>query len=160
MAEPVRLELEVDGVHQVLSVDVRSSLLQSLRDAGHTGVKNGCEEGECGACTVVLDGALACACLVPAVTCGGAVVRTVVTALEPDLAESFARHGAVQCGFCTPGFVVAAAHLLATAAASVEPLDAPTVREALSGNLCRCTGYGGIVDAVLDVDRRRRADRS
>ena len=147
MAERVQVELEVDGQRRTLDVDVRGSLLQSLRDAGHTSVKNGCEEGECGACTVVLDGRLACACLVPAATCDGAVVRTASSMVEPDVAEAFARHGAVQCGFCTPGFVVAVRDFLDKHPDASEA----EIRAGLNGNLCRCGTYANVIMAALEV---------
>ena len=151
------VELSVDGTPVALRARTGTSLLRALHDAGHTGPKNGCEEGECGACTVVLDGVLACSCLVPALTCASLDVHTVVSAVTPEITEAFARHGAVQCGFCTPGFVVTTAHLLARTQHTAEPLDEAMVLEALSGNLCRCTGYRRIVAAVLELDRGRRA---
>jgi len=100
-----------------------------------------------------------CACLVPVEVCEGAGVTTIEAGVAPDLADALARHGAVQCGFCTPGIVMAAERVLRTAAHGSTPLDGPTLVEGLAGNLCRCTGYGGIVAAVLEVDRARRATR-
>ena len=125
------------------------SLLYLLRERlGLPGAKNACEQGECGSCTVYLDGEPVCACLVAA---GQAIGREVTTvegladgdALNP-VQEAFVDAGAVQCGFCTPGLVVAAADLLARVP---QPSD-PEIREALAGNLCRCTGYEKILDAV------------
>ena len=125
------------------------SLLYLLRERlGLPGAKNACEQGECGSCTVYLDGEPVCACLVAA---GQAIGREVTTvegladgdALHP-VQEAFVDAGAVQCGFCTPGLVVAAADLLARVP---QPSD-PEIREALAGNLCRCTGYEKILDAV------------
>ena len=125
------------------------SLLYLLRERlGLPGAKNACEQGECGSCTVYLDGVVACACLVAA---GQAHGREVVTVegladgggLHP-VQQAFIEAGAVQCGFCTPGLVVAAHDLLAR---TPQPTD-PQIREALAGNLCRCTGYEKILDAV------------
>jgi aerobic carbon-monoxide dehydrogenase small subunit len=125
------------------------SLLYVLRERlGLPGSKNACEQGECGSCTVYLDGVLVCACLVAA---GQAAGRTIVTveglASEDDLhpvQQAFMRTGAVQCGFCTPGLIVAAHDLISRIP---HPTD-PQIREALAGNLCRCTGYEKILAAV------------
>jgi carbon-monoxide dehydrogenase small subunit len=134
------------------------SLLYVLRERmGLPGAKNACEQGECGSCTVYLDGEPVCACLVAA---GQAIGREVTTveglaagqALHP-VQEAFVEAGAVQCGFCTPGLVVAAHDLLARVP---EPSD-PEIREALAGNLCRCTGYEKILDAVRLAARRQAA---
>ncbi|SHN66643.1 carbon-monoxide dehydrogenase small subunit [Geodermatophilus obscurus] len=134
------------------------SLLHLLRERlGLPGAKNACEQGECGSCTVYLDGEPVCACLVAA---GQAIGRKVTTveglaagqALHP-VQEAFVEAGAVQCGFCTPGLVVAAHDLLARVP---EPSD-PEIREALAGNLCRCTGYEKILDAVRLAARRQAA---
>ena len=125
------------------------SLLTLLRDRlGLPGSKNACEQGECGSCSVLLDGTLVCACLVLAAQADGRSVTT-VEGLSADgelhaVQEAFADTGAVQCGFCTPGFVVATVDLLARVPA---PSD-DEVREALAGNICRCTGYAKILDAV------------
>jgi carbon-monoxide dehydrogenase small subunit len=127
-------------------------LLDVLReDLRATGTKEGCGEGECGACTVLIDGRAINACLVPVIQVGGADVTTVEGLSHDDrlhpIQEAFLRHGGAQCGICTPGFLVAAAELLAR-----EPNPTrPQVREALAGNLCRCTGYQKIVDAVVDA---------
>jgi carbon-monoxide dehydrogenase small subunit len=118
-------------------------------DLGLTGTKEGCGEGECGACSVILDGILVNACLIPAVQAQGSDLRT-VEGLGRDgqlsaLQEAFLHHGGAQCGFCTPGMLVAGTHLL-----EGDPeLDAAAVREGLAGNLCRCTGYNKIVDSML-----------
>jgi aerobic carbon-monoxide dehydrogenase small subunit len=126
-----------------------SSLLTFLRERlGLYGSKNACEQGECGSCSVWLDGTLVCSCLVLAAQAHGREVRTVegVTTIDRlhPIQEAFVEAGAVQCGFCTPGFIVAVADLL-----QKDPHPSPaTVREALSGNLCRCTGYQKILDAV------------
>jgi carbon-monoxide dehydrogenase small subunit len=135
--------LEADGVWE------GESLLFALRDhLGLPGSKNACEQGECGSCSVYLDGVLVCACLVLAAQAEGREVVTVEgIAPEGDLHEiqrAFVEAGAVQCGFCTPGLIVAAHDLLAR---TPRPTD-PEIREALAGNLCRCTGYEKILDAV------------
>jgi aerobic carbon-monoxide dehydrogenase small subunit len=125
------------------------SLLYLLRERlGYPGSKNACEQGECGSCSVMLDGKLVCACLVLAAQADGHDVVTVEGLADDDklhkVQEAFVAAGAVQCGFCTPGLVVAAADLLQRAP---DPSD-DEIREALSGNLCRCTGYAKIFDAV------------
>jgi aerobic carbon-monoxide dehydrogenase small subunit len=134
-----------------------SSLLSLLReDLGLPGSKNACEQGECGSCSVWLDGELVCACLVLAAQAHDREVRTVEglaagDALHP-VQEAFVEAGAVQCGFCTPGFIVAVIDLLEQ---EPEPTES-TVREALSGNLCRCTGYERILEAVHVASDRLR----
>lgn len=155
----IRVSCTVNGQRRVVDdVWAGESLLFVLRERmGLPGTKNACEQGECGSCTVYLDGQPVCACLVAA---GQAEGREVVTVeglaagatLHP-VQQAFIDAGAVQCGFCTPGLVVAVHDLLAR---SVVPTD-PEIREALAGNLCRCTGYEKIIEAVhraLDVVRR------
>jgi len=145
----VLIRSRVNGVAHELDVSPAASLLTVLRDElGLTGSKNACEQGECGSCSVWLDGEVVCSCLVPAVQADGRELRTVESLAEDGLLhpvqEAFLEAGAVQCGFCTPGLVVAVADLLAR-----EPHpDDDTIREALAGNLCRCTGYQKILDAV------------
>ena len=145
----MRIELTVNGERREADVWAGESLLTTLRDRlDLPGSKNACEQGECGSCSVLLDGELVCSCLVLAAQADGHDVVTVEGlgadgALHP-VQEAFAEAGAVQCGFCTPGFVVAAADLLSRVP---EPTD-DEIREALSGNLCRCTGYQKILDAV------------
>jgi carbon-monoxide dehydrogenase small subunit len=145
----VKIELTVNGARREADVWAGESLLFALRERlDLPGSKNACEQGECGSCSVLLDGTLVCACLVLAAQADGHDVVT-VEGLAPDRAlspvqEAFVRTGAVQCGFCTPGLVVAATDLLAHAPS---PSD-DEIREALSGNLCRCTGYQKIFDAV------------
>jgi carbon-monoxide dehydrogenase small subunit len=139
----------VNGVDREAEVWPGASLLTLLRDSLELpGSKNACEQGECGSCSVWLDGDVVCACLVPAAQAEGAVVRTVEALSDGDtlhaVQEAFLATGAVQCGFCTPGMVVAAADLLERDPA---PSD-QVIREALAGNLCRCTGYQKILDAV------------
>jgi len=138
-----------------------ASLLTVLRDhMGLPGSKNACEQGECGSCSVLLDGELVCACLVQAGQADGLEVRTIEglaadDGTPSDVQQAFLDAGATQCGFCTPGLVMAVDHLLAKDPA---PSD-ETLREELSGNLCRCTGYVKIIDAVnLAAERRRMAE--
>ncbi len=147
------LRLIFDGTSVELEAAPSTSLLRALRDAGHTRAQGACEQGECGSCLVRIDGVAQNSCLVPAAICEDANVETVASLLNQDLADAFARHGAVQCGFCTPGFVVAAEAALA----SEDSLTYDTVRERLAGNICRCTGYHGIIEAVLEVSQLRRA---
>ena len=145
----MRIELTVNGERREADVWAGESLLFALRERLNLpGSKNACEQGECGSCSVLLDGQLVCSCLVLAVQADGHEVVT-VEGLAADgefhpVQEAFVRAGAVQCGFCTPGLVVAAADLLRR---SPQPSE-DEIREALSGNLCRCTGYQKIFDAV------------
>jgi carbon-monoxide dehydrogenase small subunit len=149
LREKVRLELTVNGEPRALLIDGYKTLLEILReDLGLTGTKHGCELGECGACAVILDGELVLSCLVAGVECEGRRVATVEglqsgPALHP-LQSCFADHGAAQCGYCTPGFLLAAQDLLAR---NPNPTREQIV-EALSGQLCRCTGYLQIFEAV------------
>jgi carbon-monoxide dehydrogenase small subunit len=144
----VRVSLRVNGEEREADVWGGESLLFALRERlGLPGSKNACEQGECGSCSVLLDGKLVCACLVLAAQADGHEVVTVEGLGEGGLhrvQEAFVEAGAVQCGFCTPGLVVATAALLER---RPEPSD-DEIREALSGNLCRCTGYQKIFDAV------------
>lgn len=145
----MRLELTVNGERHETDVWAGESLLATLRDRlALPGSKNACEQGECGSCSVLLDGELVCSCLVLTAQADGHDIVTVEGLAENGLLhavqEAFADAGAVQCGFCTPGFVVAAADLLRRVP---DPTD-DEIREALSGNLCRCTGYAKILDAV------------
>ena len=145
----MKVELVVNGEPRDADVWEGESLLFALRERlGLPGSKNACEQGECGSCSVLLDGTLVCSCLVLAAQADGHEVTTVEGLAEEDrlhvVQEAFVETGAVQCGFCTPGLVVATADLLRHNAA---PSD-DEIREALSGNLCRCTGYAKIFDAV------------
>jgi aerobic carbon-monoxide dehydrogenase small subunit len=145
----VRISLTVNGEPREADLWGGESLLALLRDTLELpGSKNACEQGECGSCSVLLDGELVCACLVLAAQADGHEVRTVEGLAEGDelhpVQAAFVEAGAVQCGFCTPGLVVAVADLLERAP---QPSD-DEVREALSGNVCRCTGYVKIFDAV------------
>ena len=150
MSLALEISFTLNGVQRRATVDAQMSALQLLRDVvGLTGTKYGCGEGECGACTILLDGRSVNACLQFALDCDGRSITT-VEGLAGDrraqaLHQAFVEHGAVQCGFCTPGMMVQATHLLAT---HPQP-DAATAKRALEGNLCRCTGYQKIVDAVV-----------
>ena len=141
----MKIELSVNGRQVEADVWEGESLLYALRERlGFPGSKNACEQGECGSCSVLLDGELVCSCLVLAAQAPGHELVTVEGLGLNRVQEAFVSTGAVQCGFCTPGFVVAATDLLAR---TPRPSD-DEIREALSGNLCRCTGYAKIFDAV------------
>jgi aerobic carbon-monoxide dehydrogenase small subunit len=145
----VRISLTINGEQHEADCWEGESLLFALREKlGLPGSKNACEQGECGSCSVLLDGTLVCACLVLAAQADGHDVVTVEGLADGEelhpVQEAFVEAGAVQCGFCTPGRVVATADLLKR---SPSPSD-DEIREALSGNLCRCTGYAKIFDAV------------
>ena len=145
----MKIRLVVNGEAREADVWAGESLLTTLRDTlGLPGSKNACEQGECGSCSVLLDGDLVCACLVLAAQAEGHEVTTVEGLRSADglhaVQQAFVDAGAVQCGFCTPGLVVAAVDLLHRVPS---PSD-DEIREALSGNLCRCTGYGRILEAV------------
>lgn len=142
----------VNSENRIANVAGHESLLTVLREQlGLPGAKNACEQGECGSCSVILDGSLVTSCLVMAADCDGSEVTTVegiggdreLHAVQRALLD----HGAVQCGFCTPGFVVAATHLF-------DHNPHPTsdeIKESLSGNICRCTGYGAILRALEEL---------
>jgi carbon-monoxide dehydrogenase small subunit len=155
---PNPYRLRVDGVeHPVASSWLGESLLHVLRERlGHPGSKNACDQGECGSCTVIMDGRPVVACCVMAADATDAEITTIEglapTGALTDVQQAFLAAGAVQCGFCTPGLVMATHDLL-----DREPdADEPTIREAISGNLCRCTGYGRILQAIVDVRDSRR----
>ncbi len=137
------VELEVPGMRRLLD-----ALREDLR---LTGTKEGCGEGECGACSVLLDGAVVDACLVPMCQVDGSDVRTVEGLAGPDalspLQQAFLEHGGAQCGICTPGMLMAAQAYLETGGGP----DEAGIREAIAGNLCRCTGYTRIVSAIAEV---------
>lgn len=146
-----RVRVLVDDVPWEIDAGGVESLLRALRRAGVDHLPGGCEQGECGSCTVLLDGRPVCSCLLLAAACDGAAVTTVRGAVDDELADALVRHAAVQCGFCTPGFVVA---MRAVVDAGV-PLGRDELREQLAGNLCRCTGYEGLLDALGEVLARR-----
>lgn len=147
-----RIELKVNGVRVQRDVEDNQRLIDFLReDMRLTGTKEGCSVGECGACTVILDGKAVCSCLLLAAQCDGAEVFT-VESLRHDkvgqrLQTAFVRHGGVQCGFCTPGVLMSAKALLDK---NPTPSDAQ-INEALEGNLCRCTGYVSIIKSIKAV---------
>jgi carbon-monoxide dehydrogenase small subunit len=159
-ARKARCEVVVNGERQDVVFSPHKTLLEVLReDLGLTGTKHGCELGECGTCTVLLDGEPVLSCLVLGIECDGRRVDTVEGMAGPDgphpLQRAFAETGAAQCGYCTPGFLLTAQALLD---GNPDP-DRGTIREALSGNLCRCTGYLRIYEAVERVAREREAGR-
>ena len=153
--------LTVNGTkHEVRDAWVGESLLYVLRERlGLPGSKGACEQGECGSCTVIMDGQAVCSCLVMAATAIDSEITTVegltrdgtLTAVQ----DAFITEGGVQCGFCTPGLVVAIEHLLAN---NPEPTDLE-IKESISGNICRCTGYGRIFEAVATAVSTRKAVR-
>ncbi|MFH1011181.1 MAG: (2Fe-2S)-binding protein [bacterium] len=154
--QSVRLGVNGETIERTVPAD--RTLLRFLRnDLGLTGTKCGCEIGECGACTVLLDGRPVCSCLVLVVAMDGADVLTVEGLTDgdrlTDLQEAFLDHDAVHCGFCTPGLLMSAEALLRQ---NSEPTELE-IRTAISGNLCRCTGYVQIVEAIQDAAARRRA---
>jgi aerobic-type carbon monoxide dehydrogenase small subunit (CoxS/CutS family) len=154
------ITLRVNGRHHELTVEARRTLADMLRhDLGYTGTHLGCEHGICGACTVILDGQPARACLVFGVQADGASVETVEGLADgetlSDLQQAFSDHHALQCGFCTPGFLMLSEAYLAEAGELTEP----QARELVASNLCRCTGYQGIVEAVVATAQGRRAQR-
>ena len=141
--------LRINGNEETLEVDTRTTLLDLLRERLHlTGAKKGCDHGQCGACTVLLDGRRVNACLQLAVAADGGEVTTIEgLGDEHPLQQAFLDHDAFQCGYCTPGQIMSAIGLMA----EHETLDADTVREHMSGNLCRCGAYANIVPAILDA---------
>lgn len=153
---PDAVRVSVNGEEERLTVGSGETLMESLRRAGYYGVKNGCDEGVCGACNVVLgDDGVTRSCLVPTAACDGEEVTTVEGLLDDDgglhpLQEEFLDRGAAQCGFCIPGVLVSAYHLL-------QRIDDPTeaeVADALSGNICRCTGYVQQIEAIRAAAER------
>jgi aerobic carbon-monoxide dehydrogenase small subunit len=155
------ISLRVNGEHMHERVEARKTLVDFLRDdLGLTGSHVGCEHGVCGACTVLLDGAVVRGCLVLAVQCDGAQVETIEGISDSgaiaDLQEAFQRRNALQCGFCTPGMLIGAQVLLGHG--GVPSRDA--IREHISGNYCRCTGYQAIVDAIESTAETRALARA
>lgn len=148
------ITLTVNGTPYEVAVEPRQSLLQLLREELHlTGTKEGCSEGECGACTVLLDGKTVDACLIFALEVEGREVVTIEGLAQGNqlhpVQQAFAEYGAVQCGFCTPGMILAAKALLDS---HPHPSEAE-IRQGISGNLCRCTGYVKIVEAIQAAAR-------
>jgi carbon-monoxide dehydrogenase small subunit len=157
MKDQQLINVKVNGTEHEVLVESRRTLADVLRhDLGYTGTHLGCEHGICGACTVLVDGSPARACLMFGVQADGAEVRTVEGLADgdrlSDLQEAFSRRHGLQCGFCTPGFLMLAeAYLAENPAAGKEE-----IREVVASNLCRCTGYQGIVEAISDVAASRR----
>jgi aerobic-type carbon monoxide dehydrogenase small subunit (CoxS/CutS family) len=152
----VPVTLNVNGIAYEVDLAPSTTLLNAVRDAvGLTGAKEGCDDSECGACMMLLDGKPVNSCCYLAVQADGREVTTVEGLADggelSPLQRTFLEHGGVQCGFCTPGMLISATALLASTPAPSEE----EVRIALSGNLCRCTGYDGIVKAVLEVSQAR-----
>jgi carbon-monoxide dehydrogenase small subunit len=157
-ANKIRVRCTLNGTAATLEVYPMTRLLDVLRDdAGLTGVKEGCGEGECGACSVELDGEIVNSCLIPALQAEGATIRTIEGVATGDqlhaVQQAFITYGGAQCGICTPGMVLAAVNLLKRKPHATET----EIRAGLSGNLCRCTGYTKIFAAVMaacrDMDR-------
>jgi aerobic-type carbon monoxide dehydrogenase small subunit (CoxS/CutS family) len=160
MKDVHQISLTVNGRAHELAVEARRTLADMLRhDLGYTGTHLGCEHGICGACTVILDGAPVRACLVFGVQADGAEVRTVEGLADgeqlSDLQQAFSDHHALQCGFCTPGFLMLVEAYLAEAD-DPAPLTEAQSRELVASNLCRCTGYQGLVEAVRATAQARR----
>lgn len=156
MNKHVQVQTTINGESIEFLCEPRQSLLEVLRETlGLTGTKEGCNNGNCGACNVILDSALVNSCLVLAVEIDGHSVTTIEGIATPQglhpLQEKFITHAALQCGFCTPGFIVASKALLDQ---NPRPSESE-VREWLAGNLCRCTGYDRIVRAVMDASQER-----
>ena len=153
------IQLTVNGRQHAVAVEPQAVLLHTLRDLGYTDVKNGCEIGECGACAVFLNGEAVNSCMVLAMQADGATIVTnagLGTMEKPHvIQEAFADAGAIQCGFCTPGMIISTKALLDR---NPDPSEGE-IRDALSGNLCRCTGYGQIVTAVRLAAARSRGER-
>ncbi|HEY3315137.1 MAG TPA: (2Fe-2S)-binding protein [Bacillota bacterium] len=157
----VDIELFVNGKSYRLRVSTGLSLLEVIRDQlGLTGTKEGCAAGDCGTCTVIIDGEAVNSCMILAFQADGRHITTVEGLAEDGrlhpLQESFIKHGAVQCGYCTPGMLMSAKALLDK---NPDP-DRRTIREAMAGNLCRCTGYYQIIEAVEDAARTMVATRA
>ncbi len=152
------IEFTLNGIKRRATVPVEMSTLEMLREVvGLTGTKYGCGEGECGACTIEVDGLTVNSCLMFAVDCAGRSVTTIEgLAARPEgerLRDAFVEQGAVQCGFCTPGMMMQANHVLHCSSA----LDVQAIERGIEGNLCRCTGYQKIVDAIASVGERQGA---
>ncbi len=161
MAKEMVVHTTINGEPRAFLCEPRQTLLEVLRDTlGLTGAKEGCGNGNCGACNVLLDGVLVNSCLVLAVETEGRTVTTIEGVAPPDglhpLQQKFLEHAALQCGICTPGFIVSAKALLEE---NPDPSE-HDVRLWLAGNLCRCTGYDKIVRAVLDAAQEMRANGS
>jgi len=153
MSATVDITFKLNGVERRVTVPAQMNALDMLRDrTGLTGTKYACGEGECGACTINVDGLTVNSCLMFAVDCDGRALVTIEGLVSSPLGESlrmsFAKNGAVQCGFCTPGLMMQASHLLETHPHA----DRSEIQRGIEGNLCRCTGYKKIVDAIVDAE--------
>ena len=155
MAELAEVSVRVNGAEHALVLDTRISLLDLLREhLGLTGAKKGCDHGQCGACTILLDGRRANACLALAVAHGADIVTVEGLAENGELhplQRAFVEHDAFQCGYCTPGQLCSAVGMLREVAAAGVELTADEIRERMNGNLCRCGAYANIVPAILDA---------
>jgi len=152
----IRVQCVINGKAASLEVYPMARLLDVLREqAGMTGTKEGCGEGECGACSIEMDGVLVNSCLVPALQAEGTVIRTIEGIADAGqlsaVQQAFLVHGGAQCGICTPGMILAAVSLLSR---NAQPTESE-IREALSGNLCRCTGYTKIFESVVEACRQQ-----
>lgn len=152
MSDHVPIRLSVNGIVRTGAVPARISLADFLRDSlGLTGTHLGCEQGVCGACNVLVDGQAVRSCLILAAQANGAQIRTIEGLNEAEglnvVQEALSKHSALQCGFCTPGFIVTLTEIVEES----RNMSEDEIREALSGNVCRCTGYAGIVRAALDL---------
>lgn len=156
MIKTMNIEISINGKNYELAVDVRKSLMDVLRDLGYTSVKQGCGVGECGACTVLVDGTALDSCLYLAVWAKGKAIRTVegeckdgvLTAVQ----DAYVKEGAVQCGFCTPGLIMSSTAFIEQN--DIQDLSNDEIRKAHAGNLCRCTGYQAIVNAVKTAAKK------
>ena len=158
MSDEARVDLRcnVNGVARELRVPPRARLLDVVRDElGLTGTKEGCGEGECGACTVLVDGVAVNSCLVPACQVDGAAITTIESATLEPIQSAFLDHGGAQCGICTPGMIVMTRAWLDDNSRSGGAVDYESARKALAGNLCRCTGYGKILASALAAAVKR-----
>ena len=154
----IKLTLAVNGEQHSLTTPPLRRLLDVLReDLGLTGTKEGCGEGECGACTVLVDGTAVNSCLLPACQVDGAAITTVESTELTSIGQAFLDEGGAQCGICTPGMIVATRAWMDERRAAGEPRDLESAREALAGNLCRCTGYSKILLAALTAAREAQA---
>ena len=152
----VTLRCSVNGIARELRVEPLRRLLDVVRDElGLTGTKEGCGEGECGACTVLVDGVAVNSCLVPACQVDGAAITTIESAGLESIQDSFLEHGGAQCGICTPGMIVMTRAWLDDCVRSGGAADGESARKALAGNLCRCTGYGKILASALAAAAKR-----